>query len=338
MNITILSQAAGLGNILASHLGKIGLAAQIVDYGKPLKRQIEDSEVLINGLGKVDRSLVDSCPKLKLVHQIGTGTDNIDIEYCTSRSIYVAHVPKVNSIAVAEHSLFLMTYLAKNMKGAVNGVMHRGVLNVLGSELQGKTLLIIGLGYIGSEVARRAKSFGMDVIGLTRHPEEKIAHIPHVPNISSGQLNNSEAMSSEPASNIIQILGTNELMNCLPRADYVSLHTDLNSETRDMISEKEFGLMKRNAFLINVARAQIVNRAALLKAVSEGIIAGAAFDVFWEEPADPADPLLELENFVLTPHIAGWTIESANRAADIIAKNIDRIRHGLIPFTSINSF
>ncbi len=108
-----------------------------------------------------------------MIHQIGTGIDNVDIDYCTSRSIYVANVPKANSVAVAEHTLFLMIYLAKNMKSAGRGLMQRRVLNVLGLELQGKTLLLIGLGYIGYEVAKRAKAFGMRVIAVTKHPTKK---------------------------------------------------------------------------------------------------------------------------------------------------------------------
>jgi D-3-phosphoglycerate dehydrogenase len=105
-----------------------------------------------------------------------------------------------------------------------------------------------------------------------------------------------------------------------------------------MIGKEELGLMKRTAFLINVARAQIVNRRALCTALYSGAIAGAAFDVFWEEPADPDDKLLQLDNFVLTPHIAGWTIESANVAATIITTNIKKIAQGEAPLTAVNSF
>lgn len=135
--------------------------------------QISDATVLVNGLGRVDKTLIDSCPKLKLIHQVGTGVDNIDVKYCTLRSIHVANVPHVNNVAVAEHTLFLMIHMAKNMKNAGEGLMRRRVLNVLGSELRGKHLAIIGFGATGIEVAKRATCFGMHVSVVTKHPSSK---------------------------------------------------------------------------------------------------------------------------------------------------------------------
>lgn len=365
MKIIILSLAAGLNEMLSSHLSKIGFTAQTIDYARPLKPQLEDADVLINGLGKVDRSIVDACPKLKLVHQVGTGVDNVDVDYCRSRSIFVANVPKANSIAVAEHTLYLMTYMAKNMKSAGKGLMARRVLNVLGSELYGKTLLIVGLGYIGTEVAKRAKAFGMKIIAVTKHPEEKRRRkslntiITSAATktttslllllLSNSGINNAILISTDSKgmpsmldddnnnnNMAVEVKGANELLSCLPRADYVSLHTNLNDETRGLIGEKEFQFMKRSAHLINVARAQIVDRDALYEVLSEDKIAGAAFDVFWEEPANPEDPLLQLENFTLTPHIAGWTKESANVAAELITTNIERISCGKVPLATVN--
>jgi D-3-phosphoglycerate dehydrogenase len=124
----------------------------------------------------------------------------------------------------------------------------------------------------------------------------------------------------------------------LSYADFVSLHTNLTDETRGMIGKEEIKLMKRTAFLINVARAPIVNRDALYTALYNQKIAGAAFDVFWEEPANPHDKLLQLDNFVLKPHIAGWTTESANPAAEVITKNIEEVAQGEAPLTAVNSF
>lgn len=329
MKINILTLAFGLDEILSIHLNRVGFKAEVVDYSSPLLPQIEDANVLINGLGKIDWSIIHRCKKLQMIHQIGTGVDNVDIDYCTSRSIYIANVPKANSVAVAEHTLFLMIYTAKNMKSAGRGVMQRRVLNVLGSELQGKTLLLIGLGYIGSEVAKRAKAFGMKVIALTKHPDKKRF---------TTKVDGSIARGERSYDFLDGLIGSHELSKFLSNADYVSLHTNLSDETRGMIGKEEFGLMKRTAFLINVARAQIVNRDALYEALHDGTIAGAAFDVFWEEPADPKDRLLQLDNFVLTPHIAGWTIESANVAARIITTNIEKIAQGEAPLTAVNSF
>lgn len=324
MRIVILSLAVGLNKILSTHLQKTGFSAETVDYSKPLRSQIENADVLVNGLGRIDRSIIDCCPNLKLVQQVGTGIDNVDINYCNVRSVYVAHVPKANSVAVAEHTLFLMTYMAKNIKAAEKGLMQNRVLNVLGSQLYGKTLLVIGLGYIGSEVARRARAFGMNVIAVTKHPQGR----------SGDRTKTGADLKSAELSKVVP---PGELERCLPQADYVSLHTSLTDETKGMIADREFGLMKKNAYLINVARAQIVDRTSLFEVLSKRRIGGAAFDVFWQEPADPSDPLLQLENFVLTPHIAGWTVESANSAAEVMTRNIELVAAGEPPLTSISA-
>jgi D-3-phosphoglycerate dehydrogenase / 2-oxoglutarate reductase len=330
MKIKILSLANGLNEILNLHLDRLGFKAETVDYSKPLLPQIEEADILINGLGQVDRSIIDGCHKLRMVQQVGTGIDNVDVDYCTSRSIYVTNVPKANSVAVAEHTLFLMIYMAKSMKSAGRSLMQRRVLNVLGSELQGKTLLLIGLGYIGSEVAKRANAFGMKVVAVTKHPNKK-GFITSVDNNSIGRHERSYDF-------LDHLTGPNNLSRHLSDVDYVSLHTNLTNETRGMIGVEEFKLMKRTAFLINVARASIVDRDALYTALQSGTIAGAAFDVFWEEPANPRDRLLQLDNFVLMPHIAGWTRESANVAADVITKNIEEVAQGNTPLTAVNSF
>jgi D-3-phosphoglycerate dehydrogenase len=132
--------------------------------------------------------------------------------------------------------------------------------------------------------------------------------------------------------------GTEKLLDIIPVADYVSLHTPLTEETRTMIGSKELDLMKRSAYLINVARAQIVDKESLYNALSNGDIAAAAFDVFWQEPPDPYDRLLKLYNFILTPHIARWTAESVRAESVIIAENIHRLIRGkvLLPSTQVN--
>jgi phosphoglycerate dehydrogenase-like enzyme len=131
--------------------------------------------------------------------------------------------------------------------------------------------------------------------------------------------------------------GPEILSESIARADYVSLHTPLTEDTKNMIGAKELGLMKISAFLVNVARAPIVDKEALFRALSNNKISGAAFDVFWEEPADPNDKLLKLCNFVLTPHIAGWTAESVDAIARIIVTNIERFSQAQVPLTLVNS-
>ena len=200
--------------------------------------------------------------------------------------------------------------------------MKRRVINILGSELRGKTLLIIGLGATGLEVAKRARSFGMHIIAITKHPASK---------------KKANVLKLGNEDNVDDIRGLESLQETISKADYISIHTPLTDETLGMIGTEEFSLMKSSAYLINVARAAIIEGDALYASLANRKIAGAAFDVFWEEPADPNDRLLKLDNFVLTPHIAGWTSESVEESARLIATNIERLSKGEIPLTTVAS-
>ena len=178
MKIKLLTRSSDLNKILLAKLNQMQLTGETIDYGKPILPQIEDAEVIVNGFGNIDKSLIDECPKLELIQQTGIGIDNVDVNYCTSKSILVANVPLANAVSVAEHTLFLLLYLAKNVREktlATNNnrsglLFERRVLGVLGSEIQRKVLVIIGLGATGLEVAKRAKSFGMHVIAVTKNP------------------------------------------------------------------------------------------------------------------------------------------------------------------------
>jgi D-3-phosphoglycerate dehydrogenase / 2-oxoglutarate reductase len=329
MKIKLLTHSSDLNKILLAKLDQMRLTGETIDYKKSILAQIADAEVIINGFGNIDKSLIDGCPNLELIQQTGIGIDNVDVRYCTSKSILVANVPLANAVSVAEHTLFLLLYLAKNVKEKTrqtknNDNNHRSGLKferrvhgILGSEIQRKVLVIIGLGATGLEVAKRAKSFGMHVIAVTKNPFLK------KPGIDKAYF--------------VDNLGGSEILSeSMSRADYVSLHTPLTEETKNLIGAKELALMKRSAFLVNVARAPIVDRAALYSALASNKISGAAFDVFWEEPPNPDDKFLKLDNFILTPHIAGWTADSVDAISRIIATNIERFAQGEIPLTIVN--
>jgi phosphoglycerate dehydrogenase-like enzyme len=252
MNITILSHGYGLKEILTKELSKIGLQATQVDYKKPLFPQITESEVLINGLGKIDKDMIDNCHKLKLVQQIGAGIDNIDIDYCTNKAILVANIPATNNISVAELTIFLMLSMAMKIKGAGEGLMKGRAQSVLGSELYGKTLLVIGLGAIGMEVAKRATAFGMRVIAVTKFPTSALTESssssvvqqshsdPHqrasdtsyqAANVGSSYMNG--AVNTNLNSTFVnEIHGTEKLLDLIPIATYISLYTPLTMETQ----------------------------------------------------------------------------------------------------------
>jgi D-3-phosphoglycerate dehydrogenase / 2-oxoglutarate reductase len=329
MKIKLLTHSSDLNKILLAKLDQMRLTGETIDYKKSILPQIADAEVIINGFGNIDKSLIDGCPNLELIQQTGIGIDNVDVRYCTSKSILVANVPLANAVSVAEHTLFLLLYLAKNVKEKTlqtnnndnnyrSGLkFERRVHGVLGSEIQRKVLVVIGLGSTGLEVAKRAKSFGMHVIAVTKNPYLKKQGI-------------------DKAYFVDNLGGSEILSESISRADYVSLHTPLTAETKNMIGAKEMALMKRSAFLVNVARAPIVDRAALYSALANNKISGAAFDVFWEEPPNPDDKFLKLDNFILTPHIAGWTADSVDAIARIIATNIERFAQGEIPLTIVN--
>ena len=316
MKTKILTRSSDLNEILLAKLNQVGLTGETIDYNRPLSPQLLDAEVLVTGFSNIDKTIIDSCPNLKLVHQTGIGVDNVDVGYCTSKSIFVANVPLANAVS-------LILYLAKNVTNTSapatrSSLLERRVAGVLGSEAQGKTLTVVGLGATGLEVAKRAKSFGMQVIAVTRNPFLKKPGI-------------------DKAYFVDNIGGPEILSESIARADYVSLHTPLTEDTKNMIGAKELGLMKISAFLVNVARAPIVDKETLFRSLSNNKISGAAFDVFWEEPADPNDKLLKLCNFVLTPHIAGWTAESVDAIARIIVTNIERFSQAQVPLTLVNS-
>jgi D-3-phosphoglycerate dehydrogenase / 2-oxoglutarate reductase len=271
----------------------------------------------------IDKSVIESCPDLRLVQQSGIGVDNIDIKYCSSKGIYVANVPLANAISVAEHTLFLIFLLSKNVSIGIRHVaptlslLHTRSKTTAGMELHGKTLAVIGLGVTGIEVAKIARGLGMRVEAVTKHPSTK-------------------SQGYDKKYFVDDLAGIDRLPEVLARADIVSIHTPLTEETRDMFGDKEFSVMKKSAYLINVARAKIVNKDALFTALSAQRIAGAAFDVFWKEPPDPKDQILSLENFILTPHIAGWTSEAIETITKIISINIERLSRGEIPLTVVN--
>jgi len=308
---------------IARKAEKSNIRIEFIDYDESIIPQIQDSDILINSFDKIDKSFIDSCPQLKLVQQSGIGVDGIDIDYCSRKGIYVANVPMANAISVAEHTFLLMLYLVKNIKinlfnsQANTSSFVRRQQDRMGSELLGKTLLIIGLGVTGIEVAKRAKAFGMKVIAVTKHPFTKTE-------------------GGDKKYFVDNLYGVDKLTEVIQRADITSIHVPLNRETENMIGSDELKLMKPSAYLINAARAQVVNKDALLKSLKEGNIAGAAFDVFWKEPVDSKDELLKLDNFLLTPHIAGWTHEAIDSITDIIFINIERVLRGQLPLTLVN--
>jgi D-3-phosphoglycerate dehydrogenase len=263
-----------------------------------LPAALADADALVvRSAVQVDDALMASAPKLRVIGRAGVGVDNIDAEAATRRGIVVMNTPGANAVAVAELTLALMLALARKVPAA-NAGMHAGKWekkSLQGMELRGKTLGILGLGRIGLEVAKRAKGFGMEVIGSD----------PFV----------SAAVARE---NGIKLVTLEEL---IAGADYITLHVGLTPQTTGVINAKTLAAMKKGVRIINCARGELIDDAALVEALKSGQVAGAALDVFASEPLKDS-PYAALDNVILTPHIAGSTAEAQEAVGIQIAMQV----------------
>jgi D-3-phosphoglycerate dehydrogenase len=272
-----------------------------------LAAQLQSADALIvRSAVQVDADLLEHARKLRVIGRAGVGVDNIDLDAATRKGIAVMNTPGANAIAVAEHALALMLAMARHISRA-NELMHAGKWekkSLQGTELRGKTLGIIGLGRIGMEVARRARAFGMEIV----------AHDPFV----------STAVAKE------QGIRLAKLEEVYAAADYLTLHVGLTPQTAGMINADSVKRMKRGVRLVNCARGELVDEAALAQAVKQGLVAGAALDVFIDEPLKNS-PLTAVENIILTPHIAGSTNEAQEAVGYQIAMQVkEYLKHGVI--------
>ncbi|HXZ81588.1 MAG TPA: phosphoglycerate dehydrogenase [Terriglobales bacterium] len=263
-----------------------------------LPSALADADALIvRSAVKVTADLLEHAPKLRVIGRAGIGVDNIELEAATRKGIAVMNTPGANAVAVAEHTLGLMLSLARHLCRASeltkSGKWEKKSLE--GRELRGKTLGIIGLGRIGMEVARRARAFEMTAI----------AHDPYI----------SPEIARE---NKVELKNLDEVF---AQSDYLTLHMALTPQTAGFINATSIARMKKGVRIINCARGELVDEAALAEAIKSGHVAGAAIDVFLEEPPKNT-PLFPLENVVATPHIAGSTHEAQEAVGVQIAKQV----------------
>jgi len=273
----------------------------------------EYSGLVVRSETKVTQEVISAGRKLKVIGRAGVGVDNIDVEYATKKGILVINAPEGNTIAAAEHTMALILSLSRKIPHAYfslkEGKWDRK--SFVGHELYGKTLGLVGLGRIGSEVAKRAKAFKMRIV----------AYDPYI--------------SPEKAKELeVELLSS--LDELLKVADYVSLHLPLTPETENLIGERELSLMKPSSYLINCARGKLVDEGALYNALKEKRIAGAALDVFRQEPLNPDNPLLTLDNVVLTPHLGASTQEAQEKVAVIVAEEIIKYFKGEPVMNAVN--
>ncbi len=265
---------------------------------------------------KITADIVFAARNLKFIQQPSVGYQHIDVDACTAKGIKVANTAGANTISVAEHTIAWGLCLLKNMFHAHTSTKSGGweQMSIKPAELKGKVWGIIGFGRIGQAVAEKLKPFQLSRI---------IYHDTYRP---------------EPS--VEQALGVEytELANILSQSDIISLHAPLTEATRAMINEDALNSMKPGAYLINVARAELVDEKALAEAITKGRIAGAGIDVFSEEPVTMDNPLLgvESERLLLSPHVAGVTDEAAGRIINMATANIARVLKGEKPESLVN--
>ncbi len=276
-----------------------GFQVDAKDGLKPeeLKAIIKDYDALIvRSATKANKDLIGAAQNLKVIGRAGVGLDNVDLEAATERGIVVMNTPAGNTISTCEQTMSLLLSLARSIPQAHNstkkGEWKRS--KFMGVELYKKTLGIVGLGRIGTEVAKRALSFGMKVLAYDPYLSKEVARELGV-----------EAV---------------ELNEIFKNADFITVHVPLGDNTMHMISDAQFAMMKKGARIINCARGGIVDEQALIKAIKEGKIAGAALDVFEQEPLDPNSELLKLDNVITTCHLGASTEEAQVNVAIEVAE------------------
>ena len=259
-----------------------------------LGRRGRDADIIAIGNLPFPREVLEKCENVKMLAVAFTGLDHVDLKYCEERGIKVQNCAGYATTAVAELTFGLLLDLCRNIGKCDTAARSSGTkAGLIGFELEGRTMGIVGTGAIGARVAKLADAFGMDVIAYSRTPG-KVAGVRYV-----------------------------SLEELLAQADVVSLHVPLTDETRGMIGAEELALMKKTAVLVNTARGPVVDTKALADALNSGRIAGAAIDVFDKEPPLDADePLINAKNTVVTPHVAFATDESMIKRAEIEFRNI----------------
>jgi phosphoglycerate dehydrogenase-like enzyme len=278
---------------------------EFVALGSYVLESLRGYDVVIPTMSRVTEPLLATADRLRLIQQVGSGLEGVDIEAARKRGIRVANVPTdscANADSVAELGIYMMIGLARNFRGMAASFANRSIGQPLGTTLMGKTVGIVGLGGIGKALAKRLRAFDVRLIGIKRDNPGRAA----------------TDLGLDWAG------GSQDLERLLGLSDFVVLCLPLSTESRSLMNEKTFDSMRKSSFLINLSRGGIVDRAALEKALATGQIAGAGLDVYWEEPVDPKDPIFRYNVFT-TPHIGGSTDVSITGIVQVVADNIRRV-------------
>jgi D-3-phosphoglycerate dehydrogenase len=297
--LAVLKQEPGWNVVTSDQIAKLGPGG--------LEAELADADALVvRSAVQADAKLLESALNLRVIGRAGVGVDNIDTDAATHRGIVVMNTPGANAVAVAELTVGLMIAMARSVPRA-NATMHSAKWekkSLQGSELRGKTLGIVGLGRIGLEVARRARSFGMELIGYDPFIAPVIAR-----------------------ENEVTLVPIDEIFK---KSDYLTLHVGLTTQTEGMINATSIKIMKPGIRIINCARGELIVDEALAEAIKSGHVAGAALDVFRQEPLKDS-PYFGLDNVLLSPHIAGSTNEAQEAIGIQLAEQVrDYLKLGVV--------
>lgn len=291
------------------------------EYYPPTKdvliENIQDVDAIVSLLSdEIDSEIFDATPELKIVSQLAVGFDNIDVKEATKRGIFVTNTPGVLTETTADFAWALLMAVARRVVEADNYVRkgkwevgwHPNML--LGRDIHGAKLGIVGAGRVGSAVAHRAKGFNMEILYYNRTSKPELEE-----KLGAKRVN---------------------LDKLLRRSDFVSVHVPLMKSTHHLINSEKFKLMKETAYIINNSRGPVVDEEALYQALKEQRIAGAALDVFEQEPTPKANPLLQLENVVVAPHISSASHNTRIKMAEMVARNLIAFFEGKRPPNLVN--
>ena len=283
-----------------------------------LMEQVSDKDGIICLPGdKIDKTLMGAASNLKVISTFSVGFEHIDVKEATKRGIYIGYTPGILTDATADLAFTLLLSMARQIPRCDQFVREGGwkvtssPLHLFGTSLWGTTLGIIGLGRIGKAMVQRAKGFSMKVFytdAAHLNPEEE----------------NSLGIEYRPLDDLLR------------ESDFVSLHTPLTPDTRHLINAEMLKLMKPSAILVNTARGAVIDEEALIVALKENWIAGAGLDVYEKEPIDPKNPLLELDNTVLVPHMGSATTQTRSAMSELAARNLLAVLRGTPPPSWLN--
>jgi len=280
----------------------------VISNPKEYEQHLGDADALfVRSAVKVNAEVLAKAPKLRVIGRAGVGVDNVDLPAATAANVLVMNTPGGNAVAVAEHTLGFMLCMARSVPQASastkSGKWEKK--KFMGAELRGKTLGILGLGYIGQEVAKRARGFEMKIVASDPYANPKIA-------TDLG----------------VSLVALDELYK---HSDYITLHVAITNETNKMLDHAAFAKMKTGVRIVNCARGELIDDAALASAIQSGKVAGAAIDVFEIEPPPADNPLLALEPILATPHIGGSTGEAQEIVGvRIVEQVVDYLQRGVV--------